>query len=374
MRGLGRLSARLGLVGLALLAAPASAGAAPTCVYNALGSQLLVELNNNGDEAQIERVGDDIKVFEGSTEVVCDFGPATVFTTDTVIVSQTGPKRGELVINHLNQENRFSPGASTAGNDAAMGATREIEFVANLGPGRDRLNIINSVDLVAGDSGVNPNATSSEVAPDADVAYTGIDRFSVDGAGGDDLVDLSGGACCGGPIAVPAIANGGIDDDIVIAGSANDRLIGDFGLDQLYGGRGDDRIDAGPDADVVLGGRGFDTVIYGLRAAGVTVTLGSGTQDDGGDEDGPAGARDTIGRSTEGVVGTDEDDELRGNGRGNFLRGGPGVDSLFGLGGDDGLHARDGERDDTIDCGPGNGDSALFDPPPQPTDPPPQSC
>ena len=50
--------------------------------------------------------------------------------------------------------------------------------------------------------------------------------------------------------------------------------------------------------------------------------------DDGGDADGPAGARDNVATDVENLVGGDGDDTLAGSAGRNDLNGGPGADSL----------------------------------------------
>ena len=53
------------------------------------------------------------------------------------------------------------------------------------------------------------------------------------------------------------------------------------------------------------------------------------------------------------MEGSFDNDVLIGNGGANSMLGQPGVDSFFGNGGDDVIDARDGVRDDSIQCGPG---------------------
>ena len=87
-----------------------------------------------------------------------------------------------------------------------------------------------------------------------------------------------------------------------------------------------------------------------LAAEPVTVTARSKGANDGGDLDGPPGARDDI-ADVENVTGGAGDDSLTGNGNANVLVGGLGADSLFGLRGVDLLDAADGVADVVIDCG-----------------------
>ena len=126
-------------------------------------------------------------------------------------------------------------------------------------------------------------------------------------------------------------------------------LWGGAGPDQLTGGGGDDLLWGGDGADVLRGGAGADAVDYSDRTAGVRVAL-DGRPDSGGDQDGPAGARDTVGGDVEAVFGGDGPDSLSGNAASNYLDGGAG---------DDTLDSRDGGPDFDA-CGAG-ADTALVD-------------
>jgi Ca2+-binding RTX toxin-like protein len=125
----------------------------------------------------------------------------------------------------------------------------------------------------------------------------------------------------------------------------------------LNGGAGDDRyIARGTDAPSRVdfsGGFGFDVANYFFATEAVSVGV------DGFPRDGRPGDDDRIGRTVEGVFGSQFDDVLTGAERGQHLlgfdgddeiSGGPGVDELFGGPGNDRIDSRDGELD-TIDCG-----------------------
>jgi Ca2+-binding RTX toxin-like protein len=125
----------------------------------------------------------------------------------------------------------------------------------------------------------------------------------------------------------------------------------------LDGGAGDDRyIARGTDAPSRVdfsGGSGFDVANYFFATEGVRVGV------DGLPGDGRPGDDDRIGRTVEGVFGSEFTDTLTGAGGEQHLlgfdgddeiSGGPGTDELFGGRGNDRVDARDGELD-TIDCG-----------------------
>lgn len=151
-------------------------------------------------------------------------------------------------------------------------------------------------------------------------------------------------------------------DNILTGGAGNDRLSGNDGNDMLIGGLGSDTLD---------GGTGFDTASYRDAAAGVAISLLSGTGTAGeamGDVfvsieriEGSAFGDTLIGgNAADQLVGLAGNDSLDGGagtdwldgGLGNdTLLGGSGADTLFGGLGDDRL---DGGNDaDSIDGGDG---------------------
>lgn len=182
---------------------------------------------------------------------------------------------------------------------------------------------------------------------------------------------------------------GGSGDDSITGGEGDDNLSGGPGADVLMGGPGDDTFyadeldtiielpDAGNDTvmagfsavlgdnieNLVLtgyydvnatgndlnnvlngnggdnifdGGAGIDAVSYSLNNHGVSVDLAlSGSQYN------PGAGYDKL-LNIEGIIGSDYDDELFGNGSANYLLGGGGDDALTGQGGDDFLSGDDG--------------------------------
>jgi Ca2+-binding RTX toxin-like protein len=144
------------------------------------------------------------------------------------------------------------------------------------------------------------------------------------------------------------------DDAITNATSLGSRLLGGTGNDRLAGGSGDDMLTGEAGADTLQGGGGSDTADYSdgaARTTGVRADLDGATGDDGGPEDGPAGARDTMGSDMENLQGTIRDDVLIGNAGPNVIAGGGGHDQIQGLGGNDQLTGRGGG---TVDGGANN--------------------
>ncbi len=86
------------------------------------------------------------------------------------------------------------------------------------------------------------------------VSVTGVeptlDRLTVSGVDGDDVVDASGIAAGSMLLTV----NGGIGDDVLIGGDGDDIISGNEGDDVLLGGPGTDTLDGGPGDDTLIDG------------------------------------------------------------------------------------------------------------------------
>lgn len=153
---------------------------------------------------------------------------------------------------------------------------------------------------------------------------------------------------------------GGAGNDDIEGGGGNDALTGRGGDDRLIGGAGDDTLTGGPGADTIDGGPNDaygDTLSYAGSSALVQVNLGR-NEYSGGDAQG-----DKI-SNIENVIGSSQNDWIRGNVWANRLSGGAGDDTIMGGGGsasdgdtldggagDDKLYG--GHGDDTLEGGPG---------------------
>ncbi len=128
------------------------------------------------------------------------------------------------------------------------------------------------------------------------------------------------------------------DGDDILVGS-NDEDAGN----RLDGQGGDDFFRGLDGPDLFIGGGGTDEVSYvddadspdNDAAGNVTVTIGTGTGDDGSSDDGPANQRDTVSGDIEDVTGGPDNDSLRGSSANNVLDGAGGGDLLVGLTGAD---------------------------------------
>ncbi|MGF6232314.1 Ca2+-binding RTX toxin-like protein [Inquilinus ginsengisoli] len=198
------------------------------------------------------------------------------------------------------------------------------------------------------------------------------------GAGNDRLIGGAG---------VDTI-HGGIGNDSVDAGSENDQVFGEAGNDSLAGGAGNDRLeggdgndvlDGGTGADTLVGGAGIDTIFYAASAAGVTVSLATGTAEG----DSFSGIEQVLGSAFADTLTGDANantlwglagnDVLRGSGGGDMLKGDGGNDrfvyaalsdsAVSGLGKDTIADFTAGDRIDLsaidADGNPANGDTAF---------------
>lgn len=243
----------------------------------------------------------------------------------------------------------------------------------------------------AGDDGMVAGTNGADITGDGDidVHQPGITAVNFAGLHGKDLLSTMGGGPSGSPLVVPAVLDGGADDDTLqqvdLDGSGfRARLVGGFGSDlieasggsttldysgssvpirvdlrtgvamgqgtdtlngvesvwgspfddKLIGGKaassfrageGDDLLVAGPLGGWLDGGPGRDTVSYGQAGKGVTASLATGKANWG-----PARL---VG--VESILGSIHRDVLAGNTGGNRLDGGGGDDTLSGGAGPD---------------------------------------
>lgn len=180
-----------------------------------------------------------------------------------------------------------------------------------------------------------------------DLLLGGAGSDAMDGGGGTDTlvyvnslagvnVSLLSGKGLGGEAQGDTIAN----CENVQATDLNDVLIGDAGVNGLFGLDGDDVLQGGSGADNLNGGDGAaDVLSYESSGAAVTVNLGTGKAS-GGDGKGDVftGFEDLKGSSFgDSLTGDDFDNTLAGLSGEDLLRGQDGADVLSGAGGADRL-------------------------------------
>ena len=137
-------------------------------------------------------------------------------------------------------------------------------------------------------------------------------------------------------------------DDVLAGDAGNNYLIGLGGNDHLSGNGGSDILSGGLGNDVLDGGAGLDAGEWSDSIVGVEIDLSTGICLGG------TAAGDQL-ISIEGAIGSNHNDQISGDGGGNFLDGGRGADSLFGQGNDDELfgdqgadHLYGGSGNDTL--------------------------
>jgi Ca2+-binding RTX toxin-like protein len=114
---------------------------------------------------------------------------------------------------------------------------------------------------VAG-SGTGAQVTGLAAVVAVTGAGPGIDRVTVNGLGGADVIDASD-VLAGSALLT---LDGGEGDDILIGGAGNDTLLGGIGDDVLLGGLGNDVNDGGLGEDVVIDDTGVNTLVSSAPA------------------------------------------------------------------------------------------------------------
>ena len=271
-----RTTARLAAIGCALAALLAFPGGshAASCKYVAAAHTVVVSLPNATDVVDLRRVGNGF--YDGS--VPCA-PTATVFNTDAIYVRDTTPKGdGDDFVGIDLSGGAFAPGS----DDEGPNGVSEIQFLMFLqrgtnmvrvsgGGGPDHFDLGRTIDNNGYATGINLNAGAEQgKVADADVWFEPLsppntdEPLLIDGAGGDDTIDASGG---------PGFDTG-LPTSITMLGSAgDDKLVGGSATDTLLTDKGDDALD---------GGQGIDYVDYQSSPNGIDLDLGeTGPQDTG---------------------------------------------------------------------------------------------
>ncbi|MFL5899984.1 MAG: calcium-binding protein [Solirubrobacterales bacterium] len=167
---------------------------------------------------------------------------------------------------------------------------------------------------------------------------------------------------------------GGLGDDTIHGGPEDDLIEAGFGSDRLYGGAGaDGLIGSTPGPTYLYGGADGDLLAAGGGCAGGAIVGGPGRDDASFAETQahpgilhvsfavhaawidavPGCHRVHLSPTDEDMEGSFDYDVLVGDGGPNAMLGQPGEDSFYGGGGEDVIDARDGVRDESIQCGRG---------------------
>ena len=365
-RALARSACLAGVIGGALLSAPASAGAV-TCERNS--GLLSVELDTN-DLVSLTVSSGNIEVRESGSLVPCANGPTTSNVGAIAVSDPPGATSASVMILEAGD---FAPGAALQDGSDSGGGTPEIETYITLDDASfSRVRVGDrGGHMRFGSSGINPNARPEEGRPDADIFVQGADGIDGLGANTGGITDpvvlgAQGGAGTGNPLTagIELLGNRGNDD--LTGGDGPDYLWSFEGQDSLVGGRGNDTLQPEEDADFISGGDGVDTLNYLVNSN--TASLAVDLAFSGPQNTGPAGTETIVG--VENVDATPGPDILRGDGGPNELFTSNGNDVIDGRGGIDAIRAgigadsvdvRDGGPD-TVECGDGV-DDVLADAP-----------
>jgi hypothetical protein len=222
---------------------PAAArGALVTCAFSPATATMTVTAAEV--VASIQRRGDELQVFSGTSPVACEGGAPTVFTVDTIRVAASTEVALDL------RRGRLAPGATDEGGGSEIEVVARFERTGGLRVRASAGNDAIRLGEVGNEHGVNLNAR--EPQPDADVSVSGgYNVVSVLGRRGNDLISAAGGRGFDAPL----------DTRITVsAGGGRDRVIGSSRADLLGGGAGPDRIKAGAGFDRIRSHGGADTL------------------------------------------------------------------------------------------------------------------
>ncbi|MEP3891983.1 MAG: calcium-binding protein [Hellea sp.] len=226
----------------------------------------------------------------------------------------------------------------------------------NGGGGNDRLIGGDGADALNGGTGADIAVyTDASAAVQLDLAgggssgeATGDSFSSVEWVWGSDFNDHITGDSANNRLEGrdgDDVLNGASGNDRLLGGDGNDTINGGDGVDTIFGQSGNDILSGGAGNDFFFGSAGgdsmdggadFDTVSYLASSSGVIVNLQTGGT--GGDAAGDSYV------SIERVLGTGQDDSIRGsdgdntllgNGGNDYLEGGLGTDTLIGGAGTD---------------------------------------
>ncbi len=178
-----------------------------------------------------------------------------------------------------------------------------------------------------------------------DVSISGAEHVTVNGGGGDDIIDGSGVFGTNLPYPTALSLFGGLGNDTLVGGAGDDTLSGDAGNDFLSGGKGANTYACGSTNDgtdvITVTATAVDTVDYSQRFNPVLALL------DASASSGEAGENDSIPDTVSKVYGGSGNDIL--SAAGSFLPhallGGPGNDTLIGGNGLDSLDGGNGSNE-----------------------------
>jgi hypothetical protein len=219
----------------------------------------------------IERRIDELTVIDETERLPSAVGPLTLYGPDAGGVRSCGPRPTVTTTDAIDV--RLGRRANSAdllldlrygslgpGFTDEEDSSSEIEIDARLGLGGATVRMTRNPDHVAvarpptSTAPVTINLNSDEPVPDSDLVLGRRSELLVDGGGGDDVLDSSGGE---GDFDRVTLA-------LVLGGQGADRITGGDGSDAFLGGPGRNLIEAGGGRDgVVASGRARDRIDCG---------------------------------------------------------------------------------------------------------------
>ncbi|HUH42731.1 MAG TPA: hypothetical protein VLZ29_06425 [Sulfurimonas sp.] len=235
------------------------------------------------------------------------------------------------------------------------------------GTGNDTIRGISGANRLYGKAGNNVITGGIN----DDTIYAGTGRDTIDGGLGIDTLKFDGGTqgvvvnlgtnAYNGLAAnsfINSHQSGGLDQTGTVVNIENvygttfaDTIIGSDDKNTIYAGAGDDTIIASLGNDEIHGEGGSDWVDFSLITITGGVSVDLITQNNAVFTSGGNGYNQTL-SGIENIIGTVQNDFIKGGSAANILRGGSGDDAIYGIGGNNSLYGDDG--DDTIYSGTGN--------------------
>jgi Ca2+-binding RTX toxin-like protein len=263
--------------------------------------------------------------------------------------------------------------ANGGGGVQIVGGAGRDDFAVSFDLPTETLTVTAKARLAAGPGCVHPTDVAPDFAPQrVECALDGpARRLMADLGPGDDRFVVKGSLVAVGSVRV----NGGEGDDVIRGGPEDDLFEAGPGADRLYGGAGADGLVGGtPGPTFLYGGADGDLLAAGGGCAGGALVGGPGHDDASFSEVGtqpgvlivsfpkhaawidavPGCHHVRLSPTDEDMEGSFGPDILIGNAKANAMLGQPGKDTFIGNGGDDVIDARDGGKDDSIQCGRGH--------------------
>jgi Ca2+-binding RTX toxin-like protein len=279
----------------------------------------------------------------------------------TISCGKEAPPRGSAYV-------QVDEAPNGGGGVQIVGGAGRDDLTVSFDQTTETLSVDAAARLAAGPGCLHPSGAPKQVSCPLD----GPARWLMADLGpGNDRFVVKGSLVAVGSVRV----NGGEGDDVIRGGPEDDLFEAGPGADRLYGGPGADGLVGGlPGPTYLYGGPDGDLLAAGGGCAGGALVGGGGRDDASFAETQahpgwlivsfpkhsawitaiPGCHHVHLSPTDEDMEGSFDNDILIGNSRANAMLGQPGRDIFIGNGGDDVIDARDGVKDDSIQCGRGH--------------------